>query len=88
MTENLFKQSIVLKDRNLFEADNVNEVMVFDNTNVVLSVCGYELIIGGSDLVIVSLDSEKRTIVIKGCIDAVAYGEKTSKKGFLSRLFR
>jgi hypothetical protein len=88
MTENLFRQNIVLKDRNCFEADRVDEVLVFDNTSVVLSVCGYELIIGGTDLVIVSLDSERKTIVIKGCIDAVAYGEKTSKKGFFSRLFR
>lgn len=87
MTENLFKQNIILKDRNLLEADRVDEVLVFDNTTVVLSVSGYELVIGGSDLVIVSLDSEKKTIVIKGSIDAVAYGEKTTKKGFFSKLF-
>jgi len=87
MTENLFRQLITLKDRNYLEADKVDEVLVFDDSSVVLSVGSSELIIGGSDLTIVSLDSEKKTIAVKGCIDAVVYGEKTVKKGILSRFF-
>lgn len=87
MTENLFKQLITLKDRNYFEADKVDEVLVFDESNVVLSVGGLELIIGGSDLTIVALDSDKKTIAVKGCIDAIVYGEKNVKKGFFSKLF-
>ena len=88
MTENLFKQTISIKNRNYFEADNVEEVLVFDESSVVLSVCNAELIIGGSNLSIIALDSEKKTIAIKGNIDAVVYGEKTSKKGIFSKLFR
>ena len=87
MTENLFKQLITLKDRNYIEADRVEEVLVFDESSVVLSLGNCELVIGGSDLTIVSLDSDKKTIAVKGCIDAVVYGEKNVKKGFLSRLF-
>lgn len=87
MTENLFKQIITLKDRNYLEADRVDEVLVFDDSNVVLSVGNSELIIGGSELTIISLDSDKKTIAIKGCIDAVVYGEKNVKKGIFSKLF-
>ncbi len=87
MTENLFKQQLTLKDRNYLEADNVDEVLVFDDSNVVLSVDRYELIIGGTNLTIIALDSDKKTIAVKGCIDAVVYGEKTAKKGIFSKLF-
>jgi sporulation protein YabP len=96
MTENLFKQTISIKNRNYFEADNVEEVLVFDESNVVLSVGGSvfsELIIGGSELSIISLDSQKKTVAVKGHIDAVVYSDrggknkKNSKKGFLSRIF-
>ncbi len=93
MTENLLKQTITLKNRNYFEADNVEEVLVFDETSVVLSVGNpqssknIELMIGGNDLTILSLDSSKKTISIKGQIDAVVYSENTSKKGFFSKLF-
>jgi hypothetical protein len=87
MTENLFKQQITLKDRNYLEADKVDEVLVFDDSGVVLSVGNSELIIGGTDLTIISLDSDKKTIAVKGCIDAVVYGEKNAKKGIFSKLF-
>ena len=89
MTENLFRQLITLKDRNYLEADKVDEVLVFDDSNVVLSVCGCELFIGGTDLTIISLDSDKKTIAVKGLIDAVVYNEKNakSKKGLFSKLF-
>ena len=87
MTENLFKQQITLKDRNYLEADKVDEVLVFDDSGVVLSVGDSELIIGGTDLTIISLDSDKKTIAVKGCIDAVVYGEKNVKKGIFSKLF-
>jgi hypothetical protein len=87
MTENLFKQLITLKDRNYLEADKVDEVLVFDDSSVVLAVGNSELIIGGSGLTIIALDSEKKTIAIKGLIDAVVFGERNTKKGFFSRLF-
>ncbi len=96
MTENLFKQTISIKNRNYFEADNIEEVLSFDESNVVLAVGGSacsEVIIGGSDLSIVSLDSEKKTVAVKGCIDAVVYSDrvgknkKNGKKGFFSALF-
>lgn len=92
MTENLFRQLITLKDRNYLEADKVDEVLVFDDSNVVLSAGGYELFIGGSDLTIISLDSDKKTIAVKGLIDAVVYNQKNektakNKKGLFSKLF-
>jgi hypothetical protein len=87
MTENLFRQNIIIKDRNCFEADKIEEVLAFDETSVVLSSGSFEVIVGGTNLTIVSLDSEKKTITIKGKIDAVIYGEKTTKKGVFSKFF-
>ncbi len=88
MTENLFRQNVNVKDRKYLEADRVDEVLSFDDTSIVLSAGDFELIIGGSDLKIIALDREKKTIEVKGLIEAVVYGEKTHKKGLFSKIFR
>ena len=87
------KHRVSVLGRGSLEVYGVTDVMSFDEQTVVLApVCGTMEIVGSS-LHIHVLNIEEGTVALNGKIDSVAYydtetGEKDSKNGFFSKLFR
>lgn len=72
--------SIVLKDRKVFEADGIDGVVSFDEDYVKLITNLGILSIEGENLVIENLSKETKKIFISGQINGIFYSIEKKKK--------
>lgn len=78
-----------LSERKQLEVEGVDEVMLFDPQQVVLSTSAGKLMIRGSDLHVSGLSVETGLLSVDGQIDSLTYSEKGSKRGsILKKLLR
>jgi sporulation protein YabP len=77
-----------LEGRNKLSVTGVTEVGSFDELAAVLETARGTLIVRGTELHVEQLDLEAGLVRLSGEVDSLSYEERTSKEGFLQRLFR
>ncbi|MBQ4562417.1 MAG: sporulation protein YabP [Clostridia bacterium] len=81
------KQSISVTDRQSAVLTGVDEVLCYDENNIVMQTCLGQLTLDGEGLNIVQLNLSEGIVSVEGRIDAFYYMEQKSKKSLLSRIF-
>ena len=85
---NSYSHGISLFERKNLVITGVKKIDNFDNTQFILeTIMGY-MIIKGSDLELVKLDTLQGHVSIKGLISSINYGKKEKEESIFSRLFR
>lgn len=77
-------------NRNTLNLTGIKKVINLENDNCIIeSVCG-KLLIKGSNLEVILLDTDKGELKIKGKIDSLNYSEskKENKESLFSKLFK
>ena len=77
---------ILLENRSRLAVSGVEEVESFDENQIVMSTCQWELIVRGEDLHIEQLSLDGGDLKVEGSIDAISYEAPREKGGFFSRL--
>lgn len=76
-------------NRKQIDISGVDEIFSYDESSIVLSVCGTRTVVEGEDLRVTVLSVGEGRICAVGRIDAVVCEEAApSGKGFFARLFR
>lgn len=92
MTEELAKletHNLMLEDRKRLRLTGVTDVDSFDEGAITAYTVRGELVIGGSELRVLSLDTDSGELRVEGTIASLTYLENAPKKGgVLSRLLR
>ena len=90
--ENNFNHGISLAERKNVVVTGVKKIESFDNEEFLMDTTLGFLIIKGSDLEIIKLDTYQGNVSIKGKIDSLIYTDNTNTKNkedtFLSKLFK
>ena len=84
---------VCLKDRKSLELTGVKKIESFDNEEFLMETTLGYLVIKGSELEIIKLDTYQGNVSIKGHVDSLGYFETSSLKkekdnSFLTRLFK
>ena len=95
MVENKIQQNkkhdVCLKNRKLLSVDGVEDVISFDESQVVLVTVSGEMIVDGTGLHISTLDLETGRVELDGEVEGIFYPnikrDSNEKGGFFSRLF-
>ena len=87
MKENKGNQRISLTDRTALELTGVEEVVSYDENNIVVTTYLGQLTLDGEGLNIVQLNLEEGIVSVEGRINALYYMEQREKKTLLSRIF-
>ena len=86
------KHDLILKSRKDMSIDGVENVISFDESQVVLVTSLGELTVEGNGLHISVLDLESGTVALSGEVDGLYYSnnnrETDKGRGFWARLFR
>ena len=78
-----------IEDRSRMSVTGVQDVESFNDTEVVLSTEGGELVIAGEGLSIGRLNLEDGQLTVAGRIDSLEYSAaRTEARGLFSRMFR
>ena len=89
---NSYNHGISLFERKNLVITGVKKIENFDNTQFILETIMGFMIIKGSDLELVKLDTLQGHVTIKGLINSMTYAEENSKKekeeSIFSRLFK
>lgn len=89
---NNYSHGISLFERKNLVITGVKKIENFDNTQFILETIMGFMIIKGSDLELVKLDTLQGHVTIKGLINSMTYAEENSKKekeeSIFSRLFK
>ena len=92
MTEELAKletHNLMLEDRKRLRLTGVTDVDSFDEGAITAYTVRGELVIGGSELRVLSLDTDSGELRVEGTITSLTYLENAPTKGsVLSRLLR
>jgi len=82
--------NFVMQGRKKLSITAIQDVALFDETNIVLNTDMGELTLGGQNLHINHLSVETGEIEIEGYIESASYNDNPTPKGggILSRLFR
>lgn len=90
--ENSFNHGISIAERKNILVTGVKKIESFDKEEFMMDTTLGFLIIKGSGLEIIKLDTYQGNVTIKGTIDSLAYVAKDLKKekeeSFLSKLFK
>ncbi len=82
------KHSLSLDDRSRLAGSGIDEVLSYDETSIVASCGGSELVIEGSSLVIISFERTSGRLSVEGRVDAVHYRDSKKHQSLLSRILR
>ena len=82
--------AVTLENRRRANVTGVNDVVRFDEQEVVLATGGEEITLLGEGLHIARLNLEEGQLIVEGEIAGIEYGQQpqTSRGGLLARLFR
>ncbi len=87
MKENKGNQRISLTDRTALELTGVEEVVSYDENNIVVTTSLGQLTLDGEGLNIVQLNLGEGIVSVEGRIDALYYMEQKEKRSLFSRIF-
>jgi sporulation protein YabP len=90
-TINSYNHSINLLERKTLVITGVKKIDTFDNLHFILDTTMGFMVIKGSELELIKLDTQSGNVTIKGMIDSLEYlqdNHKKNEEGILSRLFR
>ena len=87
MKENKGNQRISLTDRTALELTGVEEVVSYDENNIVVMTYLGQLTLDGEGLNIVQLNLGEGIVSVEGRIDALYYMEQKEKRSLFSRIF-
>ena len=76
----LYKGTIIIKERKTAEIDNVESIASFDDEFLELVTKWGNIIVTGNNMTIISLDKAGGRITVEGRIREVSFDEKTEKK--------
>ncbi|MBQ8681619.1 MAG: sporulation protein YabP [Bacilli bacterium] len=90
--ENSFNHGISIAERKSVLVTGVKKIDSFDNEEFLMDTTLGYLVIKGSELEIIKLDTYQGNVSIKGNVDSLAYVNKDMKKdkeeSFLNKLFK
>ncbi len=70
-----------------FTITGISTVISFDETMIVVDVCGLLLTVEGQNISIVDVDTEKGSLIASGLVNAIYYSQnKHTEKSMFSRL--
>ena len=87
MKENKGNQSVSVTDRSSAVLTGVEEVISYDENNIVMQTCLGQLTLDGEGLNIVQLNLGEGIVSVEGRIDALYYMEQRERKSLFSRIF-
>ncbi len=87
MKETAHRHSVTMTDRSSISLSGVEEVLCYDEKNIVMRTLLGQLTLDGEGLNIVQLSLNEGIVSVDGRIDALYYMEERGKKGILSRIF-
>ena len=87
MKESKENQSISVTDRSSAMLTGVEEVISYDENNIVMLTAMGQLTLDGEGLNIVQLNLDEGKVSVEGRIDAFYYMEQREKKSLFSRVF-
>ena len=82
--------SILLYQRKTLHLCGIEDVVSFDELNIYLATQNGNLLIGGTDLHITTLDIPSGNMTVEGTINSIIYNDKEIKKkeSFFSRMLK
>ncbi|MFW5996244.1 MAG: sporulation protein YabP [Halanaerobiaceae bacterium] len=86
--ENRKNHLLSLSNRKDLEMEGVEEVVTFDENNILLQTTAGSLDITGNDLNIEKLNLDNSKLKVKGHIISLQYSSKKDTQGILQRLFK
>lgn len=90
--ESSFNHGISIAERKNILVTGVKKIESFDNEEFLMDTTLGVLVIKGSELEIIKLDTYQGNVSIKGNVDSLSYVSKDIKKGkeesFISKLFK
>lgn len=89
--DTVYNHSVVLNERKNLTISGVKKIDSFDNEEFLLETNMGYIVIKGSDLEIVKLDTYQGNVAIKGTINSLNYMENTKKEkeeSFITKLFK
>ena len=90
--DNGFNHGITLVERKNIVISGVKKIESFDSEEFLMETTLGFLVIKGSDLEIIKLDTYQGNVSIKGQVDSLSYMDKDMKKekdnSFISKLFK
>lgn len=90
--ESSFNHGISIAERKNVLVTGVKKIESFDNEEFLMDTTLGFLVIKGSELEIIKLDTYQGNVSIKGNVDSLSYVEKAQKKdkedSFLNKLFK
>ncbi len=87
MKENKGNQSVSVTDRSSAVLTGVEEVISYDENNIVMQTSLGQLTLDGEGLNIVQLNLGEGIVSVEGRIDALYYMEQREKRSLFSRIF-
>jgi len=87
MKDNKTGSRITLTDRQSVQLNGVEELICYDENNIVMQTSLGQLTLDGEGLNIVKLNLEEGIVSVEGRINALYYMEQREKKTLLSRIF-
>ncbi|MBQ3182146.1 MAG: YabP/YqfC family sporulation protein [Clostridia bacterium] len=87
MKENKGNQSVSVTDRSSAVLTGVEEVISYDENNIVMQTSLGQLTLDGEGLNIVQLNLGEGIVSVEGRIDALYYMEQRERKSLFSRIF-
>lgn len=86
--KNTKKHNLSLSERKKLNMEGVEEVITFNESNIVIQTTEGTLTITGSDLNIEKLNLESSVVKINGYINSFKYSNKKNHQSLLKRLFQ
>ena len=90
--ENSFSHGISIAERKNILVTGVKKIQSFDNEEFLMDTTLGFLVIKGSGLEIIKLDTYQGNVSIKGTVDSLSYvahdGKKIKEESFLTKLFK
>ena len=83
--------NVSINERKNIVVSGVNKIDSFDNEEFIMQTTMGNMVIKGSDLEIIKLDTLQGNVSIKGRVNSLTYTDDTKKdkeEGFLSKLFK
>ena len=85
---NTLNQSVIIENRKQISISGVSECLGFDEDTILLDTKLGKLTVKGSNLHIISFDTESGEFSAEGRVHAIGYTQTDSKNSFLSKIFR
>ncbi|MFW6237718.1 MAG: sporulation protein YabP [Halanaerobiales bacterium] len=86
--EKIKNHLLSLSNRKYLEMEGVEEVVTFDEKNIILQTTEGSLNIKGKKLNIEKLNLDNSRLKVKGKINSLQYSSKKETRGILKRLFK